>query len=297
MKKANNLLDDKKGFNPYPGGSYVAPSQATNQGLNQIQGLSEAPNPFYANAQGFTTGLLGGQYNLDQSGYKNLMGDAQGMSGGNSINTEGDYRAMLGGENAAYNQVRENTANSLGDQIQRQFGGASYAAPENADYLTRGVGDVLSRMDSDNYYQRQNLQRGLLGDISGVQGQNFNNQMAGMGLQRGLLGDMSNLSQQDISNRMGGLGIMDQVYNSQYLPAQMKLMAGQGYDADAANLKQSQMDTWNQKQQAPWDRLAQAYGVFSGTGQQGNTTQSSVSQPTDIWSKLLGGGLLASQMF
>lgn len=282
MKTADKYLDKGKGFKAYPGEGYVPFSSETNQALGSISSMASNPNPFYSGASNFTKGLIGGNYNLDQSGYQGLMGQGP--------NTEGDYRAMLNGENAAYDQVRQNTANTLGDQIQRQFGGASYGSPENASYLTKGVGDVLSQMDSNNYFQRQGLQQGLLNSITGVQQQNFDNT-------RGLLGDMSNLSQQDINNRMGGLSMMDQVYNSQYLPAQMMAGVGAAKEAKSGEALQAQMDKFQIKNMAPWDRLAQAYGIFSGTGAQGNRTTTSVSQPTDIFSKLLGGGLLASQVF
>lgn len=282
MKTADKYLDKGKGFKAYPGQGWVDFSPETNQALSSIASKAQQGNPFYQGAADFTGGLLGGQFNLDQSGYQNLMGQGP--------NTEGDYRAMLDGENEAYNQVRQTTANTLGDQIQRQFGGASYGAPENASYLTKGVGDVLAQMDSNNYFQRQGLKQGLLNNITGVQQQNFDNT-------RGLLGDMSNLSQQDINNRMGGLSMMDSVYQSQFLPDQMLAGVGAAKEAKAGEQLQAEMDKFNIKQMAPWDRLAQAYGIFSGTGAQGNRSTTSVSQPTDIWSKLLGGGLLASQIF
>lgn len=279
---ADKYLDKGKGFKAFPGEGYVPFSGETNQALGSMASMAQQPNPFYGGASDFTQGLIGGNYNLDQSGYQGLMG--QGPS------TEADYRAMLSGENDAYNQVRQTTANTLGDQIQRQFGGASYGAPENASYLTKGVGDVLTQMDSNNYFQRQGLKQGLLNNITGVQQQNFDNT-------RGLLGDMSNLSQQDINNRMGGLSMADSVYQSQYLPAQMLAGVGAAKEAKSGEQLQAEMDKFNIKQMAPWDRLAQAFGIFSGTGAQGNRATTSVSQPTDIFSKILGGGLLASQVF
>ena len=282
MGTAQKYLDKGKGFKAYPGQGWVDFSPETNQALGSISAKASSPNPFFGGASNFTQGLIGGNYNLDQSGYQGLMGQGP--------NTEGDYRAMLNGENDAYNQVRQTTANTLGDQIQRQFGGASYGAPENASYLTKGVGDVLAQMDSNNYFQRQGLQQGLLDRVTGVQQQNFDNT-------RGLLGDMSQLSQQDINNRMGGLSMADSVYASQYLPDQMLAGVGAAKEAKAGEELQAKMDAFQIKNMAPWDRLAQAYGIFSGSGAQGNRTTTSVSQPTDIWSKLLGGGLLASQVF
>jgi hypothetical protein len=283
---AKQLYNQDTGFQAYGTGNGKKPwaefSGQTQNALGTMEGLASNPNPFYGGAKNFTQGLLGGQYAHDQSGYQGLMG--QGPS------TEGDYRSMLDGENEAYNQVRQTTANTIGDQLQRQWGGASFGSGGNADYVTRGVGNVLAQMDSDNYFQRQGMKQGLLNNITGVQQQNFDNT-------RGLLGDMSNLDQMDIGNRMGGLSMMDSVYNSQYLPAERMAGVGGAYDAKANEILTAKMDRYNTNQMAPWDRLTQYFGLASGTGSQGNRATTTTSQPTDIFSKLLGGGLLASQIF
>lgn len=286
LGEAKDLYNSGAGFTAYGTGNGKKPwtefSGQTQDALGQMEGIAGQGNPFYQGQANFNQGLLGGQYNLDQSGYRDLMG------GGPT--TEGDYRSMLSGENDAYNQVRQNTANTLGDQIQRQFGGASYGSGSNANYLTKGVGDVLSQMDSNNYFQRQGLKQGLLNDITGVQQQQFNNQ-------RGLLGDMSNLSNLDIQNRVQGLDRADSTYMSQYLPSQMLADVGSQYDAKNKEILGAKMDRYAINNMAPWDRLTQYFGIASGTGAQGNRATTAVSQPTDPWGRLLGGGLLASQLF
>lgn len=282
MGRAGNMLDDGKGFKPFPQGSYTGMSGQTKTGLNMAQGIAGQGNALAAPSMGFTKGLIGGQFDHDQSGYQALQGQGP--------NTEGDYRSMLGNVNSDFDKVVQNTADDLGDQYSRQFGGSSFGSGQNVDYMTKGIGDVTSKMRSDNFYNQQNLQRGLLDSITGVQQQGFNNQ-------RGLLGDMSNLSQMDIGNRMGGMGMADSVYNSQYLPAERMSEVGAAYDADRTAQRTSDMDLHNARQQAPWERLASAYGIFSGTGQQGQSLQTTTSQPTDPWSKILGGGLLAGQLF
>lgn len=287
MADAQKLLDSGSGFKYYGTGDpnkkgWTDFSSQTQNALNTQQNLASQPNQFYSGMANFNNGLINGNYNLDQSGYQGLMGQGP--------NTEGDYRNLMNGVNSSFEQTVQNTANDLGDQIQRQFGGASYGSPENADYLTKGVGDVVSKMRSDNFYNNQNLQRGLLGDITGVQQQNFDNT-------RGLLGDMTNIQQSDINNRLAGLNQADSTYASQYLPSQYMANVGAQYDAKNNEILASKMDKWNTNKMSDWDRLTQAMGIFSGTGSQGNRTTTSTSQPTDIFSKLLGGGLLASQIF
>lgn len=287
LSDAKNLYNNDSGFKAY--GSKGSGNQAwtdfssqTQNALDTTQNLASQPNQFYQGSADFTNGLINGQYNLDQSGYKALQGQGP--------NTEADYRAMLNNSDADFNNVVQNTANDLGDQIQRQFGGASYGAGQNADYLTKGVGDQVSKMRSDNYFNNQNLKQGLLNSITGVQQQGFDNQ-------RGLLGDMSNLSQQDIANRQSGVGMADSVYNSQYLPAQQMAQVGNTYDTKNQQILDAKMNKYNTNQMSDWDRLSQYFGIASGTGQQGQRATTTTSQPSDPWSKLLGGGLLASQIF
>jgi hypothetical protein len=109
------------------------------------------------------------------------------------------------------------------------------------------------------------------------------------------LGAMSGLSQQDIQNRLAGVGQSDQIYQSQFLPAERMLGVGAAREGKAGEILQANMDRFDTRQQAPWNRLAAAYPYFSGTG--GSTQQTTMEQPSDPFGKLLGGGLLASQLF
>ena len=58
MAQAQKLLDKKKGFNPYPGGSYVPLSAQTTAGLDMTQSIASQPNQFYGGAADFTKGLM-----------------------------------------------------------------------------------------------------------------------------------------------------------------------------------------------------------------------------------------------
>jgi hypothetical protein len=278
MQKAANLAQNKKGFNPYPGQSYVPFSGETEAGLGQIQGMAGQPNPFYAGNAGFNQGLVGGQYDLDQSGYQNLAG--------NAINTEGDYRTMFDQTNPLFEQVVNTQAGKIGDDVARQFGGASFGSAASTGALVDQIGDYRNKMASENFYNLQNLKRGLLGDITGLQGQN-------RGFEMDRLGAMAGLSQQDIQNRLAGVGQSDQIYQSQFAPAERMLGVGAAREAKAGEALQAQMDKFDVRQQAPWNRLGAAYPYFTGTG--GSTQQTTMEQPTDPWGRILGGGLLASQ--
>jgi hypothetical protein len=280
MQKAANLAQNQKGFNPYPGQSYVPFSGETEAGLNQIQSMAGQPNPFYAGNAAFNQGLVGGQYNLDQSGYQNLAG--------NAINTEGDLRGMFNDVDPAFERVVNRQAGAIGDDVSRQFGGASFGSAANTGALVDQIGGFRDQMQSGRFMDLENLKRGLLGDITGLQGAN-------RGYEMDRLGAMAGLSQQDIQNRRAGVGQSDQIYQSQFAPAERMLGVGAAREAKAGEALQAAMDKFDVRQQAPWNRLGAAYPYFSGTG--GSQQTVTQEQPTDPWGRIIGGGLLATQAF
>lgn len=282
MAEASRLYDAKKGFKPFQGDTYVPFSDQSQAGLSGMMRTANGGNPFYSGAADVTKGMMNGAFDADTSGFKGLLG------GGPT--TGGDFRSMYDSVDPNFEGVVQNTANDVGDQIQRQFGGASYGSASNADYLTKGVGDVVSRMRSDNFYNNQGLKRGLLNDITGVEQQRFAND-------RGLLGDIANAELSNVGTRMAGVNAAPGVYDMAYSPYERMMQVGGAYEGKAGEKLQSEIDRHNIKSMAPWDRLQTAFGMFSGTGAMGGRQQVQMSQPTDMWSKLLGGGLLASQLF
>lgn len=350
LGEAERLFDKNKGFKPYPDQAWVNFSPETEQALSQMTGLAGQPNPFYAGAQGFTSGLIGGDYSLDPSRFEALGGrdaitvnpqlqallgntasalDQYGRpiaSGAEGIDTEGNFRDLYSSIDPEFEKVVQSTADTLGDQISRQFGGASFGSAAHTGAIADQVGDVVSRMRSNNFQQNLANKSNILGNITGIQGQNIQNRLGAAGalsgeqagalgqqagilgqiggfeggnadFQRGIAGDIANLEGQDIQNRLAGLGMADSVYNSQFLPSQMLAGVGAAREGKAGEELQAAMDKWNIKQQTPFEQLLSYFGIATGTGAQGNRTTSTVSQPNNPLSSILGGGLLASQMF
>lgn len=299
---AENLFDKKKGFKAYGSGqpgvnAWNDYSSQTKDALGTMESLAKKPNPFFGGASNFTSGLIGGDYAHDQSGFNNLFGDAKNLSTGPSINTEGDFRSLFNSVDPEFENVVGRAANDVGDSVSRQFAGSSFGSAAHTGTLADQVGGVVSKMRSDNFNQNLANKTGILGNISGVQGQNFNNTMAGMGLQRGILGDQANLSQQDIQNQMGGLAAAPGVYDMQFQPAERMAQVGAAQDAKNNEILQAKMDKHNINQMSAWDRLMSYYGIASGTGQQGNRVTTNTSQPSNPLSSIIGGGVLASQIF
>lgn len=347
---ARSLYNKDKGFKPYKEQGWVDFAPETEGALATMTSLAKQPNPFYGDAKSFTSGILGGDYNLDPSRFEALAGKdpisvnpqlralmgqtpnalaryGTGIaSGAEGIGTEGDYRALFNAVDPEFEKVVGDTANDLGDQISRQFGGASFGSAAHTGTIADQVGDVVSRMRSNNFNQNLANKAGILGSITGVQGQNIGNRLgaasalsgeqagalaaksgilgqiggfegANADFARGIAGDIANLSDRDIQNRMAGLGVAPGVYDMAYSPAERLAGVGAAREGKEAEELQWKMDKQAIKQMSDWDRLMQYFGVATGTGAQGNRTVTSVQQPSNPWSSILGGGLLASQLF
>ena len=135
------------------------------------------------------------------------------------------------------NPLFEGVVNRQAGADRRRCLAGSSAGRPSARRRTPGRWSIRSatsatRWLAENFFNQQNLKRGLLGDITGLQGANREAEMA-------RLGAMSGLSQQDIANRMGGVGMADQVYQSQFLPAERMLGVGAAREAKAGEQLQA----------------------------------------------------------
>jgi len=284
MEEAAKLAQKNKGFGAYPGQAWTDYSPQTLSGLTTMEQLASQPNPFYQPNADFTSGLVAGAYNPNANA-QYATGIASGAQG---ITTEAAYQDLYDNTNQYFNEALDTQSAALADDIARTFGGASFGSAASTGAVVDQVGDLRTQAMADQYNTEQAFKAGLLGDISGVQGQNITNQLAAAG-------QLSAEQQLGVQNQIAGVGLSDSVYQSQYLPAAAMLGVGAAYDQKEMEKLQAQMSQYDIEQQQPWNLLAASYPYFTGTGASSSTT--TTEQPTDPWSTIIGGGLLASQMF
>lgn len=348
VNKADNLISNGKGFNPYPGQPYTDMAPATTDALRQMTALASQGNPFYQPAADFTQGLIGGDYNHDTSGFESLYGQnpnavaqygtgiasgataadagrryaggiasgtdaanavgqyATGIaSGKNGIATESDFRSLLNQVNPEFENNVQNVLGDVRDEIQGQFGGASYGAASNTGYLTKGLGDVATKMRSDNFYNNLAAQRGLTQDITGVQAQNINNQMnaanslsaeqaGNIGHQLAAAGLISGEQLANIQNQLGAAGMLSG-------EQQTGFQNNRGILGDIANLNQVSLQNQAQGVGMAPSVYGQQYlpaSILAGVGQtqQGQTDKelAALMEQFNIkdmqgWNRLMAG--------
>jgi len=221
-------------YNPDAIAAYGTGIASGAQGItagNQLQQLlgQGMPNA----AQQYTGGIANGTNvanAVDQYGRPIASGDK-------AIGTEADYRSLMSAVDPSFEAMLGNTLNDVGDQLQRQWGGASYGSAGNADYVTKGIGQLSDQLRSQHFYDNLNFQRGVLGDITGVQGNNLVNQLnaagmlsgeqganlgrqlqaaglisgeqlAGLNSQANILGQIGQFQNQNINNQLNAAGML-----------------------------------------------------------------------------------------
>ena len=258
LQGASNLYNQGAGFTP-------SMSQQTLGGLQGIEDVAGQGNPLNQAATANALGVLqSGGMSPWQSGA--LGGTYDIATGGRNVGTEGDYRGLLGqASNPYYQQVVDTEAGKLTDDINRGFSGAGrYGSTANTGAIADQVGQFRAAMANANYNQGIANQRGILGDITGVQGQNIANTM-GAG---GLINQAGNAAQ-GLAAQYSGL--TPTLYDQGYAPSRMLGQAGSAYDAYNYAMGQ-----------APWNRLGAMSGVVGPIAGMGGTATGTQTQPSNF---------------
>lgn len=299
LPDAKNAYNKGKGFNVFGGDWSISESGPTNQALASMGGIAMQGNPMQSTAEKVTKGLMQGQFDPNTSRYDDLYGQLGSLGNdatGYANNARTNLEALMGrSNNEAFESVVRDTLGDVGDEITRQFGGSSFGSAAHQGTLADDLGDVASRMRSDNFYNQANLERGLLGEMRGVDQGLLGTQAGLMGQQGGVLGQQIGAEQMGVQNRLAGINAAPDVYANRYAPVDRLLQAGQlreGYDA--AQL-QGQMDQFNAKQASKLDPMEWLSGMVGGAGGYGTST-STVSTPSSPFASALGGGILGGQV-
>lgn len=234
------------GFDPFPGSTVVPFSPQTLQSQQQTQDIAGRGNPLNDAAMNATQGII---------------------NSGGGINTEGDLRSLLGQSgNPYYAGVVNQQAGQLADDINRGFSAnGRYGSQAQVNDLSSQIGDFRNKAMSDQWNQNIANQRGIIGDISGVEGQNTGNVMAA-----------ANLS--------------PTLYDQQYAPARALAGVGAQNEDLATRTLQDAITKFQTTQQAPWQRLSAYNALIGGQGQLGGTSTQTATQPGNPW-QAVGAGL------
>ena len=295
--QAEDLVDAGVGFNPYPGQTYIPPSAQELAGLQQIEGIATAGNPFLSGINSATTNLLGNMGVTQEQ--RNAMSPLSGIStGANQITTGGGYQGLFnnlsgptssqnnlanvasGAEVGNSNPFLRDVIDQSADVIRENVGSIAsgmgrYGSGTHQGVVGREIGDMasrtlsgqmnadLARRDAANAQidaatnARAGAAMGALGGLAQTQGANIANQAGASSLLGNMFADGSNLTLQT-----GALApsFRDFAFDD----ANRQIDVGAAYRGEANNELQSDIDRYNQAQMAPWQRLNMGNAITLG---------------------------------
>ena len=262
------------------------------QTMGALQGIETAAgtgNPLGVAARNQALGILntGGMSDWQRSALQPTHDIA---TGARSIGTEGDLRGLLSqAGNPYYEGLVQRESGKLADDINRGFSmSGRYGSGAHAGVLGDVLGDFRQKALSDQYNQNIAAQRGLLGDITGVQGANLAN-MVGAG------GQISAADQGAANQVAQFAGLAPNIYQQQYLPYEKLAGVGSMYEDLGTRQMQERIDRFNTGQQVPWNLLANYNALVGGAGALGGTTTSQVPAPSTLQG-ILSGALTGGQL-
>lgn len=291
LKGAQTAYQSGGGFDYFPGSTVVPFSPQTQSAMAGIEQQANAGNPLGIASRDQALGILnsGGMSDWQRGA---LGGTYDIATGAKSIGTEGDLRGLLSeSSNPYYEGVVNREAGKLGDDINRSFSNAGrYGSGAHTGVLSDELGAFRERAMSNKWDQNIANQRGLLSDITGVQGANIAN-MAGAG------GQINAAGNQAAGNVAQFAGLAPGIYNQQYAPYERLASVGSQQEDLSTREMQDAINRFNTEQQTPWNSLAAYNALIGGAGQLGGTTTMQVPKPSGLQTGLagaLGGAQMGS---
>lgn len=284
LKGAQGAYQSGKGFDYFPGSTVVPFSSQTQQAMSGIESQANAGNPLGVASQNQALGILnsGGMSDWQKGA---LGGTYDIATGAKNIGTEGDLRGLLDqSSNPYYENVVNREAGRLTDDINRGVAGEGrYGSAYHSGTVADQVGDFRERAMSNQWNQNIANQRGLLSDITGVQGANLAN-MAGAGGQINAAGNAA------AGNVAQFAGMAPGIYNQQFAPYERLASVGAQQEDLSTRTMQDAINRFNTGQNAPWARLNAYNSLIGGAGQLGGTSTTQVPSPS-LLQQILGGGI------
>lgn len=342
MADAQKFYNSGRGFKAPPFQTWVPMSGQTTEALGGMMDMARQPNAIGNDAMGSISKLMAGGNISTKDDFWNLYGqdpNALAMfgtgiaSGANGINTEGDYRSLFGqgpstkgalenllagSGNDAWKGMVDTEAGKIADDVSGQFSNIGrFGSGAHTNALVGALGDFRQKAAAEEFNNNIARQRGLIGDITGleerdiakklgivgditgVQGQNIANRLGAAGAlsgeqqqgfanRRGLVGDVTNIEGSELDRSLSATGMAPSIYDLQYAPYDRMAQVGSAYDDLATRQLQAKVDKYTQNSMAPWNRLNAYSGLIGGPAGQGSSTTTTVQQPFDF-SQLLGG--------
>lgn len=296
MQMASQLLSGSRGWIPYSGNTVTPMSSQTTGALGQIENLANQGDPLSAASAANAQGILNSGGMSDWQ--KSALGGAYDVATGNkAISAASDYLTpyargdYVNGGSPEFLKALDTQAGKLTDDINRSFDlGGRYGSSANIGALANDVGNLRTSAIANEIARQQGLQQQAVGALGQEQAANISNQV-------GAGGTIFGAGNQAANTAATYAGLAPSIYQSQFAPAERLASVGSAYEGQNQKEIQAAIDNWNAWQQAPWNELAAANAIISGSGSLGGTTTQTASAPTQYnYASPLGGALAGASL-
>jgi hypothetical protein len=172
----------------------------------------------------------------------------------------------LGQQNPLFRQAMTNAMSDARDQIDMTMSGAGrYGSGSHAGLLS----DRLGRIATDAYANQYERDRSAMFGANQAMDAQRNTDI---GRRMAAAGEQFNAGQ-------AAFGNLGQAYDYTMRPADTLMQTGAMREGLEANVRQDQIDRFDRAQMAPWENLARANAIFSGTGALGGTRSGTATVP------------------
>jgi hypothetical protein len=295
LERAQSLFLTGQQPSFFPGQTFVSPSGATTDALNQQEALARQQSQVLGQAQqafmgGLTAqsqatplfqniyGQAGTQAGTDvygraaQGGFQNVAsGQLADIAGGSFLNANPFQQQMMQAatrplEQQFSQQVLPGISSLYSKSGRLGSGSMERALGTATEGFGRALGDVTSNIAGTQFQAERQLQQQALGQLAGLSQQDIANRFAGaaglQGAQQAQFGTQLQAASglgaaqaQDLSRQMQAALAAPQVYGQQFLPSQALADVGAQREAIAAQPLQEEMARFTFGQQLPYQQL------------------------------------------
>lgn len=295
LSEAGGLFNAGVGFNPNTTSMVTPFSKQTQRGMNGIETAAQryiGSNAHLAPQRHAMDVIYGGGMNAQmKAAAKNATSRMNGDGFNDySRNAMENWQATANGGDMEGNPYFEDVLQQSIDDARNAvnmgaMGNGRYGSSPHSGVMTQEIGDLSSRARYQNFMDQQARMDAANANL--MQGGQI-----GYGNRAGAAGELAGYGQQAMANKTAAAASLPGIYQARMQPYRDMMGVGAMNEDLYTRQLNDQARVFDETQARPWERLAAANAVFSGTGAMGGTTTQAASTPRPSpFASALGGAV------
>lgn len=299
------------GSQPYTGSTVVPFANQTTQAFGEMERIASAAQPafdrnfatVYANAR--KDGLNDLQsMAVDQLKPLAAGKPAEGLDQLNDVQNRAYSLlnpiaggSMVGRANPYLDDIIKRSSEDIALQENLAASGMGrYGSGVHQGAVADSIGDFSSRLRLDDYNNQLGRQDAAIRDIFGIGNQANAQYESDMARKLDATGSIFNAGQQAQQNIAANTDALEKAYSASMAPSRTRSDIGSQYEDLFGRQLNDQLRIFQERQQQPWNQIAQLNAIASGAGRMGGSGQAVAQGPSRL-SAGLGGALGGATLF